>query len=121
MNILDKKYLLAYIFYITIMTIKFKDKILVTGAAGFIGGKLIKKLKENNLDFIGVDHTIINNKNDILDIDLNDANALINLVKTTKPKFIFHFAGYSGPARNDNDPRLAKKLCISMRVIPIRF
>lgn len=30
-------------------------KILVTGAAGFIGGNLIRVLKNNNLEFIGID------------------------------------------------------------------
>ena len=48
-----------------------KKKILITGAAGFIGGKLFEFLKKKGFDVYGIDFNVINKVDSkILDVDL---------------------------------------------------
>ena len=48
-----------------------KKRILITGAAGFIGGKLFKFLKKKGFKVYGVDFNIINKVDDkIFDVNL---------------------------------------------------
>ena len=84
------------------------QNILITGAAGFIGGKLFNYFKKKNLNVYGVDFNILNKEDErIFDINLLNYEESKNLLKRVKPHFIFHFAGFSGPERNEEKPELA--------------
>lgn len=85
-------------------------KVLVTGATGFIGGCLVRKLIE-----IGHDVNIIIRENsnvwrikDIVKhmqvyyVDLTDAETLEKLIAGIKPEIIYHLAAYAAyPLQND--------------------
>ena len=48
-----------------------KKRILITGAAGFIGGKLFKFFKKKGFNVYGIDFNVINKADDkIFDVDL---------------------------------------------------
>lgn len=84
------------------------QNILITGSAGFIGGKLFNYLKKKNLNVYGVDCDIFNKINDkIFDINLLNYEDTKNFLLRVKPHFIFHFAGFSGPERNEKKPEFA--------------
>lgn len=76
-------------------------KVLVTGADGFVGGHLVKKLKEKNhrLFLIGevVDKLkgICNNEHSYLSYLNLDQTELINRIKEFYPEFVINLAGYS--------------------------
>ena len=60
-----------------------RQKILVTGAAGFIGFNLCKKLSRNNVNIIGID-----NLDPYYDISLKKTR--LNILKKTNPNFCFY-------------------------------
>lgn len=77
-------------------------KILVTGASGFAGSHLIEALKAKRYtDIYGtvfggtpfVDSLLP--KNQLLHVDLTNKQAIIDLIKTIKPDWIFHLASLS--------------------------
>ncbi len=90
---------------------KKKEKIIVTGAAGFIGYHFIKKILKYNYKVIGID-----NLNDYYDlkikygrlkdlksenfffikVDLKNKNKTLKIFKKYNPKYIFHFAAQAG-------------------------
>ena len=69
------------------MNLKYNKKILVTGAAGFIGFHLSRKLIKNKINIIGVD-----NINDYYDVNLKKSR-LSELEKESKKngKTILHY------------------------------
>ena len=87
-------------------------KILVTGAAGFIGFHLCNKLLEKNLKVFGIDNLsdyydvnlkkdrirILKKNNNFVfkKIDLSDFKSLDKLVKINKIKYIVHLAAQAG-------------------------
>ncbi len=84
-------------------------KVLITGAGGFIGGALLKKLQ--HLDPIGVDFDLkekVDNKN-FIEADLRDEALVKEIFDEHKPDTIFHLAALSSPQRNEEYPDLAKE------------
>ncbi|SMF79539.1 NAD-dependent epimerase/dehydratase family protein [Candidatus Pelagibacter sp. HIMB1321] len=85
-----------------------KKKILVTGAAGFIGSKICAKLVENNYSVIGCDDFSSGSKKNItkktkfIKIDLSKKKRISNLPK--KIDYIFHLAGQSSGEKSFDDP-----------------
>ncbi|MEA2036100.1 MAG: NAD-dependent epimerase/dehydratase family protein [Nanoarchaeota archaeon] len=88
------------------------NKILVTGAAGFIGANLVRRLvkdgsnkvhiivkKESNLWRIDP----IKEKLTLHEVDLLDYSLLNNIVKEIKPDYIFHLATYGAYPRTQKD------------------
>ena len=89
-----------------------KDKILITGTAGFIGFSLAKKFLENNYTIYGIDN--LNNYYDknlkihrikilkknkkffFQKLDLKNLNKLDNYIKKHKINFIIHLAAQAG-------------------------
>lgn len=88
-----------------------KKKILITGAAGFIGSNFFKYLSSKNFDVYGIDFDIIRNVDEkkIFDIDLSNTKKTKKIFEQIKPEFIFHLAAYAGPPRNEENPELAYK------------
>jgi len=98
-----------------------KKKILITGAAGFIGGKLFEFLKKKGFDVYGIDFNVINKVDSkILDVDLLNYNNKEKIFNDINPEFIFHFAGFSGPARNEKEPELAKKYNVDLTKVILK-
>ncbi len=96
--------------------------ILITGAAGFIGYHLTKKLLKKNINVIGLDN--INNYYDtnlkkdritnlkkykkfqFYKIDLCQYIKLNNIVKKNKVKFIIHLAAQAGVRYSNKNPKI---------------
>ena len=75
-----------------------KQKILITGGAGFIGSEIKNNLKGPNLEIL----TIGRNKKEDIVIDLND-KSLRQVLEEFSPNIVYHFASGSNIARaNEN-------------------
>ena len=93
-------------------------RILVTGAAGFIGGNLLSTLKSANLECKGVDSfstyyspdmklahvTSLNLNNDVTRMDINSRGDLQDLFREFKPSHVVHLAAQGGVRASRNDP-----------------
>lgn len=84
------------------------QKILITGAGGFIGGGLFERLKVRNP--IGVDcgldeKSVLPN---LRKIDLSQEDEVKVLFEEYQPDVIFHLAAFTSPQRNEENPELAK-------------
>ena len=63
-------------------------KVLITGAAGFVGGHLMAHLTECGDEVIGVDRNPGG-------IDITDAASVNELMERVKPRAIYHLAGWA--------------------------
>jgi UDP-glucuronate 4-epimerase len=93
-------------------------RILVTGAAGFIGGNLLSTLKNANLEYKGVDSfstyyspdmklahiASLNLENDVIGMDINARTELQNLFRGFQPSHVVHLAAQGGVRASRNDP-----------------
>lgn len=72
-----------------------KMKILITGASGFLGKSLIKKLTEKKIEVLALSrtHSIIFDKKNVkwLKFDFSNIAPLINEIKKFKPEIVYHF------------------------------
>ena len=76
------------------------EKILVTGASGFLGQELLKKLKFKKVNFFSRKKIKnYNNHNNIV-CDLRNKNKLIKKIKELKPPLIYHLSWYKIPKFN---------------------
>jgi nucleoside-diphosphate-sugar epimerase len=66
-----------------------KDRILITGATGFLGKHLIKRFKQLDLEVYGM-ATRADLKNNIIEADLKDLNQLKQAIKRINPDIIYH-------------------------------
>ena len=79
-------------------------KILVTGAAGFLGSHLCDSLLDQNHDVIGIDNFFrgkrknlpIHNNFKFYECDLKDLNALEKIVSLYQPEIVIHYAAING-------------------------
>lgn len=72
-------------------------KILITGAAGFMGSHLFDYLLAQGHDVIGVDNYSIGRyeHDRIKNIDLNDKKAIANLIRQERPEVLYHLAAWA--------------------------
>jgi dTDP-4-dehydrorhamnose reductase len=81
------------------------EKILITGASGFIGGKLYQSLQSPS-----VYGTIFNspiNEHNLVRVNLADELETKKILNEIKPTVIFHFAGLTSPKKNNENPDIA--------------
>ena len=102
-----------------------KNKILVTGSAGFIGFHLSKKYLENGYNVIGIDNMndyysvkLKEDRNKILNqfsnykfynSDINDTEQTENIFSNNKPDFIIHLAAQAGVRYSIENPDIFVK------------
>ncbi|MDN6290562.1 MAG: NAD-dependent epimerase [Tetragenococcus koreensis] len=95
-------------------------KLLVTGAAGFIGFHLSKALTENNIEVVGLDNVndyydtqlkkdrlnILNEKNNFTfyKIDLKDKTDVDNIFEKEQPTHVVHLAAQAGVRYSIENP-----------------
>lgn len=89
-----------------------KKTVLITGATGFVGSLLSRRLLEENYE-VHILTRESSNKWRISDIikelhkhfaDIRDKENILKIIKTVKPNYVFHFAVYGGyPKENDFD------------------
>jgi UDP-glucuronate 4-epimerase len=92
-------------------------KILVTGAAGFIGSHLAENLVAEGHEVVGVDNfneyydPAIKRDNwsgvgdaELAEIDLRDADAVRSLIQRTRPEVVVHLAAQAGVRPSLKDP-----------------
>ncbi len=86
---------------------KKKDRILITGVAGFIGSEICKKLLSKNLNIIGVDDLSTGKKTNVpskIKFFKFDLSNYKNLKKLPKCDYILHLAGQSSGDVSFDDP-----------------
>ena len=79
-------------------------KILVTGAAGFLGSHLCDSLLDQNHDVIGIDNFFRGKRKNLpihsnfkfYECDLKDLNALEKIVSLYQPEIVIHYAAING-------------------------
>ena len=86
-------------------------KVLVTGAAGFIGAHLTRHLKSQGFDVVAVDRMsdyystdlkklrlseLLHQKVDFRSCDLGDFDEILDLIREIKPETVFHLAAQPG-------------------------
>lgn len=89
-------------------------RVIVTGANGFVGSSLIKKLIENNCEVLALDISFSNNifcNNPLittLETDLSDISTLKNIIESGKYDVFYNFAwqGVNGPQKSMPDVQL---------------
>lgn len=64
-------------------------KVLITGAAGFVGRHLTAHLEASGDDVIGVD------RSGSLAVDITDADAVTRLFQQVRPEVVYHLAGWA--------------------------
>ena len=87
---------------------------IVTGANGFVGSNLIKKLVENNINVLAIDISFANSRLpqseliEKLEISIDDIDSLTNVDKYKNYDLFYHFAwiGVNGPEKGKIENQL---------------
>ncbi len=93
-------------------------KVLVTGAAGFIGGNLLSSLKTDSVEALGIDNfstyynvdmkrshiRMLDLESEVIDLDICDSRALHDLVRDFQPTHVIHLAAQGGVRASKTDP-----------------
>jgi GDP-4-dehydro-6-deoxy-D-mannose reductase len=81
-------------------------RVLITGAAGFAGGHLVRHLAEQGHDILGVGRRPESPVEcDYRTLDLLDANAVADLLAECRPEWVFHLAADASVSRSWKEPR----------------
>ena len=78
--------------------------ILVTGATGLLGYEVVLKLKQHNIDNVGIG---------IADLDITDVAAVREYIVFCKPHSVIHCAAYTAVDKAEDEP----ELCMSVNAL----
>ena len=91
-------------------------KFLIIGAAGFVGGHLIDAIAQNSDNVIFATKLPVEQVADprckVVDLDICDADAVLRVMRETKPDRIVHLAAQSSVAVSWKNPRLTANVNI---------
>lgn len=83
-------------------------KVLVTGFKGQLGFDVVRSLKENNIEVIGVDRD---------EFDLTNEEATTSFIQNVHPNVIVHCAAYTAVDKAEEE----KDLCFNINVMGTRY
>ena len=100
------------------MSVLQKDKVLVTGAAGFIGSNLSSKLLEKGYQVVGLDNLSTGRQENLVDLqdkedfrfiqgDINDLELLMDIMSDVS--YVLHQAAIPSVPRSVSDPITSNK------------
>lgn len=76
-------------------------KVLVTGAAGFVGHYLTEYLNQNDCEVWGVYNTSHSNSNErMIKTDITNSSEVNHLIRSIKPDLVYNLAGISNVAKS---------------------
>jgi UDP-glucose 4-epimerase len=85
--------------------------VLVTGGSGFIGSHVVKKLDEKGIPVIIVDKKELSNHHEnLINADVNDLDALINIMANNNLTAVIHLVGFPNIGDCEKDPMTSFKL-----------
>jgi nucleoside-diphosphate-sugar epimerase len=80
-------------------------KILLTGAAGFVGRAVARRFRRDGLDYVAIDHNAgVIDGHEVIECDVRDVHRLHDLAVRHGFDAIAHCAGYSGPMLGGGNP-----------------
>lgn len=80
-------------------------RVLVTGAAGLVGGALFRRLRADGVDVVGIDRVAGTRDGlEIVQCDVRDVHRLHEIVLRQKTTAIVHCGAYSGPMVGEDNP-----------------
>ena len=82
-------------------------KVLVTGAAGFVGPHLLRELAAQKITAIGTDR---NPSESVRQLDVLDSSGVARLVREIRPDWIIHLAGQSSVPNSFESPELTFRI-----------
>jgi len=99
-----------------------RRKVLVTGARGFLGSRLVRLLARANADVVAVSRAAHDGAHDSVrwvQADLTREQAIEDLLQGTRPEYIFHFAshGVGSPEMENVLPTLRNDLCTTVSML----
>lgn len=83
-------------------------KVLVTGANGQLGYDVIKRLEQNNIDYLGTDIDIL---------DITDQEQVKKFISNYNPDVVIHCGAYTAVDKAEDD----RELCYSVNVLGTRY
>ncbi|MGO9645393.1 MAG: NAD-dependent epimerase/dehydratase family protein [Candidatus Bathyarchaeia archaeon] len=69
------------------------SRILVTGATGFLGKRLVTKLRSMNLNVVAAD---LQTTEEIVSLDVRDKESVNSVLESSKPEVVVHLAAING-------------------------
>jgi UDP-glucuronate 4-epimerase len=80
-------------------------KILLTGATGFVGRAVARRLRRDGLDYVAIDQNAgVIDGHEVIECDVRDVHRLHDLAVRHRFDAIAHCAGYSGPMLGGGNP-----------------
>ncbi len=82
-------------------------RVLITGASGFVGGRLVRQIAEDRPDWSVIPVSGPHAPPGEIGLDLGDADAVERLLRQQRPTVIVHLAAVSAVGEASRDPRRA--------------
>lgn len=84
-----------------------KRKVIITGASGFIGSKLLEKFQNEGYDVTAWDRRDTNTNGVVVkSVDMNAKNTIVNALQNCNPDIIIHCAGSADVGKSVANPEM---------------
>ncbi|HEV2139020.1 MAG TPA: NAD(P)-dependent oxidoreductase [Nitrososphaerales archaeon] len=88
-------------------------RVLVTGAAGFIGSHIMREFSKRGFDVAGTDQTALKG---ILQADITELEQIAAVIERTKPDAVIHLAAISGTTGKNEAEQSLRQPILNFRV-----